>query len=326
MTGALIPSGGISWGESGTGLPQFSGSPNYLLGIEAFANGGQMKWQSVGDVKVGNATQWNGKTDDYSTLNNEDTWIPVYNGSKVQHTLKEKWSSVRSLKWDAGKYNLATLSVLAYWNGSYGDSGASNFQYCDRGRFGTIVTKNTGDYAAASHTHSYLPLSGGTLTGFLNFSGNTRIGANSGVTFIEGDSRLSVVNYANNAYRPVYASAFTVNSSKLIKENIQGISEEEALKVLLLKPVTFDYKECVGGEKDKVGLIAEEVLDVLPLLVDVPEGYDEANFDEDKGINNDILSIDYSKFVPYLIKLVQVQQEQINDLRHQVDKLINLVS
>lgn len=47
-----------------------------------------------------------------------------------------------------------TMSFMAYWNGAYSSNGASNLQYCDRGRFGTIVTKNSGDYAVAGHTHN----------------------------------------------------------------------------------------------------------------------------------------------------------------------------
>lgn len=46
-----------------------------------------------------------------------------------------------------------TMSFMAYWDGAYNSNGASNLSYCDRGRFGTIVTKNTGDYAVAEHIH-----------------------------------------------------------------------------------------------------------------------------------------------------------------------------
>lgn len=48
-----------------------------------------------------------------------------------------------------------SMAFMAFWNGAFNGSGASNLQYCDRGRFGTIVTKNSGDYAAAGHTHSF---------------------------------------------------------------------------------------------------------------------------------------------------------------------------
>lgn len=46
------------------------------------------------------------------------------------------------------------MAFMAYWNGAYSGS-SSNLAYCNRGAFGTIVTKNAGDYATASHTHHY---------------------------------------------------------------------------------------------------------------------------------------------------------------------------
>lgn len=45
------------------------------------------------------------------------------------------------------------MAFMAYWNGAYSGS-SSNLAYCNIGAFGTIVTKNAGDYAAASHTHA----------------------------------------------------------------------------------------------------------------------------------------------------------------------------
>ena len=46
------------------------------------------------------------------------------------------------------------MAFMAYWNGAY-SGGSSNLAYCNRGAFGTIVTKNAGDYAPASHSHNY---------------------------------------------------------------------------------------------------------------------------------------------------------------------------
>lgn len=46
------------------------------------------------------------------------------------------------------------MSFIANWNGSY-DGAGSNLVYCCMGAFGTIVTKNTSDYAVAGHTHNY---------------------------------------------------------------------------------------------------------------------------------------------------------------------------
>ena len=46
------------------------------------------------------------------------------------------------------------MSFIAYWNGAYSGS-SSNLAYCNKGAFGSIVTKNSGDYATAGHTHNY---------------------------------------------------------------------------------------------------------------------------------------------------------------------------
>lgn len=46
------------------------------------------------------------------------------------------------------------MSFIAYWNGAYSGT-SSNLTYCNKGAFGTIVTKNTSDYAVAGHTHNY---------------------------------------------------------------------------------------------------------------------------------------------------------------------------
>lgn len=71
--------------------------------------------------------------------------------SKMVRTLSAQGNSGWANQTTDDKY-VPTMSFMAYWNGAYGGT-SSNLQYCDRGRFGTIVTKNSGDYAAASHTH-----------------------------------------------------------------------------------------------------------------------------------------------------------------------------
>lgn len=47
-----------------------------------------------------------------------------------------------------------TINTLAYWNGAFNGT-TSNLAYCAKGAFGSIVTKNADDYAAAGHTHYY---------------------------------------------------------------------------------------------------------------------------------------------------------------------------
>ena len=123
------------------------------------------------------------------------------------------------------------------------------------------------------------------------------------------------VNTGNTAYAPVRASAFTNMSCKYTKTNIVDISEEDALKLLDIRPVNFDYIEEVGGQKNQIGVLAEDTYEVLPKVVSVPDDYVEEDFDISKGIHQPLPSVDYAKFVPYLIKLVQMQQKEIDNLK-----------
>lgn len=92
------------------------------------------------------------------------------------------------------------------------------------------------------------------------------------------------------------------------------MTDDEAMKILQLTPVDFDYIEAYGGEKNQHGLIAEDTIDIIPSCVTVPDGYSEDAFDIDNGIRNEVLAIDYSKLVPYLVKMIQIQQKQIDKL------------
>lgn len=128
-------------------------------------------------------------------------------------------------------------------------------------------------------------------------------------------TKFQVKNMQPEFSSAVYAPDFVKTSSRLIKENIEDLTDEEAKKVLSLRPVNFDYVEGFGGS-DNVGLIAEEVLDIYPFCVNVPDGYDPNQFDATKGVGgNLILGIDYSALVPELIKMVQILYSEVEELK-----------
>lgn len=131
-------------------------------------------------------------------------------------------------------------------------------------------------------------------------------------------SEVGIGNSGFNAYRPIKASAFTVSSSRLVKENIKPMTDEEAKKILNIDIVSFDYKQAFGGEKGLYGVIAEDIMDNIPSVVNIPDDYDASKFDISKSINQPILSIDYSKFIPYILKTVQLQQKEIEQLKSQL--------
>ena len=74
-------------------------------------------------------------------------------------TASNKNTKTLSAKGAAGWTNATTdqqyvpdMAFMAYWNGAYSGT-SSNLTYCTKGAFGTAATKNTGDFATASHSH-----------------------------------------------------------------------------------------------------------------------------------------------------------------------------
>lgn len=126
---------------------------------------------------------------------------------------------------------------------------------------------------------------------------------------------VNFVNTSNSAYAPIRAGGFTNMSSEKTKEHISDMTIDEARKLLDIDVISFDYKENFGGKKDNFGVLAEQVISHIPYVVDKPEEYDENSFDESKGIDQPLMGVDYIKFVPYLIKMIQIQQKEIEDLK-----------
>jgi len=149
-----------------------------------------------------------------------------------------------------------------------------------------------------------------------NPTGSAYMLTDSGSNLLEA-SQTNVVNTSNSAFSPIFASAFNIGSSKLVKENINQIDLEEAKKLLQLNPITYDYKKCWGGQKGYRGLVAEELETIYPFAVTTPEGYDESKFDEEKGLDNKIKAIDYSSLIPELIKLVQWYGQRLDELERE---------
>ena len=179
-----------------------------------------------------------------------------------------------------------------------------------------------------------LGLTGGTMTGPLYFrnSGsfiNSGGDASSATTFVRGSAFLNLCspgiqcrNFADNAWTGIAGTTFTPqnNSSRKIKENIKPITEEEAQKLLEVNVVSFDYKQGAGfgdgdERKGKFGVIAEEINEIIPSVVSY-------QINDDHTIDYNIPSgVSYDKFVPHLIKMIQMQQKEIDDLKVQIKEL-----
>lgn len=121
-----------------------------------------------------------------------------------------------------------------------------------------------------------------------------------------GENTVDLIGKNSSTWGIWRAASFSSQSSIHVKENVQSITAEDARKLLQLRPVTFNYKN--GGQVDQAGLIAEEVNLIMPKMV-----IGDINFNPEEPWNAP--SIDYSKFVPYLIKMIQIQQKEIDKLK-----------
>lgn len=128
-------------------------------------------------------------------------------------------------------------------------------------------------------------------------------------TYLEVRAELGIKSHngAGTAWTPIYASAFAQQSSRKYKDNIADLTDEDALKLLDLRPVKYDYINTQNG-LGCYGLIAEEVAEVMtyPVVYDADGNPD---------------GLDYSKFVPYLIKMAQLHQTRIFELERENQKL-----
>ena len=135
-------------------------------------------------------------------------------------------------------------------------------------------------------------------------------GASNHAVVLHGN-RIVAQNYADTGMVPMNASAFTQNSSLRYKENIKDISLEEVKKLYDVNVVTYNYKTDENKE-ERCGVIVEQLADIgltLPIVYD-----DDGRPD---GVN-------YPDLVPYLIKVVQEQKNEISTLKEKADKFDRL--
>ncbi|WP_458626121.1 tail fiber domain-containing protein [Winogradskyella sp. PC D3.3] len=155
-------------------------------------------------------------------------------------------------------------------------------------------------------------------------NGNLRIG--SAEEFEDGGSYLILVNstiapevngiatLGNSSYRwsSVYAINGTINTSdrrdkKSIEDIGYGLKE-----VMQLRPVSYQWKNKNFSQgKPKLGLIAQDVKDIISEVVIDKEWVTDEKTGEQKEKAAERLGIYYSDLIPVLIKAIQEQQEII---------------
>ena len=171
------------------------------------------------------------------------------------------------------------------------NSGGMNIGIIDNEYYGGAVNLTNEGCYISGHT---IELTSG--------SGRVNIYSRNGLT-VTGQMESYIEN-GLTVGGPVSATSFVNSSSARYKTNIVDMTDERAMELLKMRPVSYDYtiNDCL---KDQLGLIAEEVAEIECY----PVYFDDRNRPD---------GLDYSKFVPQLIKLCQIQQRAIDALQHEM--------
>ncbi len=117
------------------------------------------------------------------------------------------------------------------------------------------------------------------------------------------------------AINPVFTNTPDIDSDISFKKDITDFSKMSD-KLNLLRPVKYKLKERTNSEGNPVpinedqecfGFIAQEVIKIFPEIVN------------ERG--NGTLGIRYTELIPVLVKTIQEQQTEINDLKSRIEKL-----
>jgi hypothetical protein len=151
--------------------------------------------------------------------------------------------------------------------------------------------------------------SGGAPASQADMIGNGIISGGSLLPDVSGTFDLGS---SSNRWRQLWLSTLaSVNSlsDQRLKDKIIEI-QYGLVEILELEAVQYKWKDSVRlGSDSEFGLIAQEVLKIIPEIVSSDES------------NNNELSISYLELIPVLIKSIQEQQVLIMNQQAQIDEL-----
>ena len=127
-----------------------------------------------------------------------------------------------------------------------------------------------------------------------------------GANFTPDGTNLFNLGGTNHRWKTIFAVNGTINTSDLrAKKNISGLSYGLD-EILQLHSVQYNWNQDNDDQEQSLGLIAQEILKVIPEVVHVPEEAEE------------LMGVNYAELVPVLIKAIQEQEEII---KHQASRL-----
>lgn len=232
------------------------------------------------------------------TVNTSNNTVHVHNGSTAGGFELAKKSDAPSIS------NTAPISAVTAAGAvtiSHLNSGVTASTYGGASAIPIFTVNATGHITSASNVSvsAGITLTDQTSTATTQYLMMTNASSGSQSTANVSTTKL----YFTPSTGQLNATDFNSLSDKQFKKEIKTIND--ALSIIEdLRGVTFKWKD---NNLDGIGLIAQEVKDVLPFAVSI----------DDAGV----MSVKYGNLIGVLIEAVKEQQSQINTLKEQVKKL-----
>lgn len=170
------------------------------------------------------------------------------------------------------------------------------------------------------------PIFGTTTTTTLTCRSTMEVSGNifcSGTTILYKAPQFFNVSHVTSGGHLVFAAdgstvAYLASSSKRYKDHIRDLDDEEALSILDIPVVVFKYKDgyLVKGDllegKPIPGFYAEDVEEVAPILCQY-------------NLDGSVEDWNYRTMIPYMVKTMQIQQKQIDNLQTQINELKTMI-
>ena len=238
----------------------------------------------------------------------------VAQGGQPSFTLKdqsgvEKWTIFKPVATNNLSFWNGSAVVLSLQNGGNIGIGANNTTPTTKL---DIRSSDANDVLFVSNTNASFASAVAVL--------NTSRAAITSSFFIYGTaSGSNTYQVSTNGSTRNNTGVYGAISDIKLKENIVDTTPKlEKLKQV--RVVNYNFKESLGYDPTKqIGVIAQELEQIFPGLIEETPDRDEKG----KDLKTTTKSVKYSVFVPILIKAVQEQQAQIEELKLQVATLIS---
>ncbi|MEZ4911854.1 MAG: tail fiber domain-containing protein [Saprospiraceae bacterium] len=284
-----LTAGGIG-GSGTTGyLPKFSASNSLTNSVIRESNG---------DIGIG-----------VSPL--PGTKLKVGGQLAVENQIRINGTNPMLLLQGSGGHSISTVSSSLTLS-----TGSSNKIYLQNGTNATLSVAN--NYVGINNSNPSNELdivenSGGDYQiDLINGSNQWHMGAPAGATSF----RMGRLGSSSYAFLSGSSYTWGVSSDRRLKEDIFPL-ESILQKILQLKVSRYKY---ITSSEPSIGLIAQEVQEVFPELVDMQSTKNE------RGDKVDMLTLNYSPLIYMSIKAIQEQQAIIDTQAKEIDALKNLLT